>query len=71
MPAAIGDALVREYNSRADFERELPYLTQQGYSVGTVTEIKQSAGILRILTLGLISLIAPPKAHLLVTYRKA
>ena len=60
--------VVREYDERWRFERDAVRLRGQGYVVISVIEQQQPAGCLRILTLGLYSLVVKPTPRLLVTY---
>lgn len=60
--------VVREYDERWRFERDAVRLRAQGYVVISVIEQQQPAGCLRILTLGLYSLVVKPDPRLLVTY---
>lgn len=65
------NTIIREYRSRAEFERDAAKLAADGYSVLTVTESQQRAGCMRILTLGLFALVWKPKQKLLVTYQRS
>jgi len=62
--------VVREYRDRRDFEWHARDMAADGYSVTSVIEQQQNSGLLRILTLGLYSLIVRPDPRLLVTYQR-
>lgn len=63
--------LIRQYKSENAFRHDAERLANRGYIVATVTNQQPRAGCLRILTLGLFTLIFPPKPVLIVTYRLA
>ncbi len=62
--------VVREYTTHKAFEGDAATMTARGYSVLSVNEKSQNAGCLRILTLGLLSLVVRPESHIVVTYQK-
>ncbi len=62
---------VRVYKSNDEFRRDAEKAAKKGWTVQTVTERKPRAGCGRILTLGLLTLVRPPKPELVVTYVRA
>jgi len=65
------DVRVKEYKQHKQFEHEARKLAKKGWHVTTVAERPQRAGFLRIMSLGLGSLVWKRRAKLLVTYEKA
>lgn len=61
---------VRTYRSQSDFQSDAEVAAQHGWSVVSVTELSQRAGCMRILALGLFTLIWRPKSKILVTYTR-
>lgn len=61
---------VRIYKSSGSFQREASKLAQQGWSVTATTSRQPRAGCLRILTLGIWTVVFPPKPEIVVTYSR-
>lgn len=69
-PTVGSKVFVREYNSQGDYQRDAGTLSVQGWRVTSVNQERQNAGCMRILTLGLFSLVVRPKDHYVVTYTR-
>ena len=62
------EVVVHEYRDTPTYERYAQEMAELGWQVVDVTERQPRAGCLRIVTLGLWSLVFPPKPMLVVTY---
>lgn len=62
--------MIREYADRFQYQQDAAKLSIEGWRVTAVNESRQNAGCLRLLTLGLISLVVRPKDHFIVTYNR-
>lgn len=65
MPKSI---VVKRYKNERDYQRDAQRMSKRSYHVVSVTSEKPRAGCLRIVSLGLFTLIFPPKPELVVTY---
>ena len=65
MPKSI---IVKRYKDERAYQRDAQRWARRGYKVANVTSEKPRAGCGRILTLGLLTLIFPPKPEFVVTY---
>lgn len=61
---------VQEYESQLAYQQAAAQMSLQGWRVTSVNQVRQNAGCMRILTLGLISLVVRPKDHYVVTYSR-
>lgn len=61
---------VKNYSSPGAFNRDAGKMARDGWSVVSTTERQPRAGCLRIVTLGLFTLIFPPKPEIVVTYSR-
>ncbi len=64
-PKAI---IVKRYKDEREYERDAQKMARQKYKVINVISEKPRAGIMRFLTLGIFTLIFPPKSVFVVTY---
>lgn len=64
-------AVVREYKSKRDMERDIQKAAEHGWAVASVADLSQRSGCLRFLTLGIFTLFFKPKSKILVTYSRA
>lgn len=64
------ETMVRVYKSPTAYARDAKTLAKKGWSVATVTHRQPRAGIGRIVTLGLLTLLRPPRPELVVTYQR-
>ena len=62
--------MVRTYTSTGAYNQDARKLERQGWRVINTVNREPRAGCLRILTLGLFTLIFPPKPQIVVTYRR-
>lgn len=62
--------VVRRYQSERDYERDAPRWVKRGYRVAHVVSETPRAGCMRIVTLGIFTLLFPPKAVFIVTYQR-
>jgi hypothetical protein len=60
--------VVKRYTNEREFSRDANRMAKQGYIVASTTSEKPRAGCARILTLGIFTLLFPPKQMLVVTY---
>jgi len=63
--------VVKRYPNERDYQRDAQKMARKNYKVVSVTSDKPRAGCMRILTLGIFTLIFPPKTELVVTYSMA
>jgi hypothetical protein len=62
------ETLVRSYKEVKHFNRDAQRLAKDGWQVSSSLDHKNRPGIGRIATLGLFSLVRPPKHSMVVTY---
>lgn len=67
MPKPI---VVKRYKDERAYQRDAQRWVRRGYKVSHVISEKPRAGCARILTLGLFTLLFPPKSELVVTYSR-
>lgn len=60
--------VVKRYKSEKQYQQDAQRMTAQGYKVVSVTSEQPRAGCLRIVTLGIFTLLWPPRPVLVVTY---
>lgn len=60
--------LVKRYKDERAYQKDAQRMVRRGYKVTSVTSEMQRAGCARILTLGIFTLLFPPKPQLVVTY---
>lgn len=70
MAKSATETMVRVYRGNAAYQKDATKLAKDGWNPTGMVERKPRAGCLRILTLGLFTLIFPPKPELVVTYRR-
>lgn len=63
------DYVVKRYKSQAAYQRDARCMLARGYTVLNVTSEQPRAGCLRLITLGIFTLLWPPKPVLVVSYR--
>lgn len=61
---------VETYKDQKSYERNLWIMTRIGWRVVSTTELRQGAGIGRMLTLGFFAAARPPKSKIVVTYER-
>lgn len=62
------ETMVRTYPNPDAYQRDARKLAGKGWSVSNTMERKPRAGCARILTLGLFTMLFPPKPEIVVTY---
>jgi len=62
--------IVRTYTSPGAYTKDARRMERQGYRVVNTVNQAPRAGCLRILTLGIFTMIFPPKPLIVVTYRR-
>ncbi len=70
-PVETLESHVVVYKNPKAYEKDAPKLAKKGWKVESVTERKPRAGIGRLLSLGFVTMIFPPKPELVVTYSKS
>src|SRR4051794_18555624 len=65
------ETMVRTYKDTDDYQKDQKKLAKDGWSTQAMVERKPRAGVGRIVTLGMASVIRPPKPELVVTYQRA
>ena len=65
MPKPI---VVKRYKNERDYQRDAQRWAKRGYTVSHVISEKPRAGCLRIVSLGIFTLLFPPKSEFVVTY---
>ena len=64
------ETMVRVYKETKDYQKDQSKLAKDGWTTATMVERKPRAGIGRIATLGVMSVVRPPKPELVVTYQR-
>ncbi len=64
------ETMVRTYRGTDRFQKDAKRLAKDGWSVSNTVSQRPRAGCGRILSLGLFTLIFPPKPELVVTYTR-
>lgn len=64
------ETMVRVYKKPDEYQRDAQRLAAQGWIVANTMERRPRAGCARILTLGLFTLVFPPKPELVITYSR-
>jgi len=62
--------VVRRYKSEREYQKDAGRWAKRGYRVAHVVSETQRAGCMRLLTLGIFTLLFPPKAAFVVTYQR-
>jgi len=62
--------MVKVYRDSGSYAKDAKKLSKQGWAVVNTTHRQPRAGIGRIVTLGLLTLLRPPKPELVVTYQR-
>lgn len=62
--------VVRRYRTEREYQRDAARWTKRGYRVAHVVSETQRAGCMRIVTLGIFTLLFPPRAQFVVTYQR-
>lgn len=60
--------VVKRYKDEREYQRDAQRMARKGYKVVSSTSEKPRAGCARILTLGIFTLLFPPKPEFVVTY---
>lgn len=63
--------VVKRYKNDREYQRDAQRMTKRGYKVINVTSERPRAGCARLITLGIFTLIFPPKPEMVVTYSLA
>ena len=71
MRSARDQTMVREYPDPNAYRRDAAKLAKKGWEVVSAMERAQRAGVGRLLLIGILSLLRPPKPTIVVTYRRA
>jgi len=61
--------IVKRYKSQKAYQADALRMKARGYEVASITSEQPRAGCLRIITLGIFTLLFPPKPVLIVTYK--
>ena len=61
---------VKVYKDTDDYQKDAPKMMKNGWQIASSVERRPRAGIGRIATLGLFTLVRPPKPELVVTYTR-
>lgn len=64
-PKAI---VVKRYKDEKEYQRDAQKMARQKYKIISVVSEKPRAGFMRIITLGIFTLLFPPKSVYVVTY---
>ncbi len=65
------ETMVKVYGDSGTYAKDAKKLGKQGWSVSNTTHRQPRAGIGRIVTLGMLTAIRPPKPELVVTYQRS
>lgn len=60
--------IVKRYRDEREYQRDAQKMARKQYKIISVISEKPRAGIMRFLTLGIFTLIFPPKSVYIVTY---
>jgi hypothetical protein len=69
--AGTFETMVRTYKDTGDYQKDQKKLAKDGWMTTAMVERKPRAGVGRIITLGLVAAVRPPKPELVVTYQRA
>lgn len=62
--------MVKRYRTEREYQRDAGRMAKRGYRVAHVVSETQRAGCMRIVTLGIFTLLFPPKPQFVVTYQR-
>lgn len=61
--------VVKRYKDEREYQRDAGRMLKRGYRVAHVVSETQRSGCMRIVTLGIFTMLFPPKAQFVVTYQ--